>query len=330
MSYYIEDDHKVIKTSRGFIFMTLGGDNNVTTSKWVGGNRGWIEVRARSWCGPCEEILDQPEQVILDYCHRVYGDSPEYQSFKKNGKWVYHKEMEQYFRSGMRRAQPLEDIIRANPGQALIATVMTYDDDHPFGEKHTEQWLYNTVDLENWIDEAKAFSHDNKASYKDVSIYLSFCGENRLVYAPANKETQTVVKNKHGGYVNSYIAGKELQFSSNLDDALVFSSEKDARSSLGVVWKELRYVSLASQQKAAEKNYVLLFGEGKLSNMILTKCSKKSIYGSFDLKSARRFASKAEAVCYVNRLREKRFDESLTGKFSLMNVTDRSCEELAV
>ena len=31
MSHYIEDDKKVIKTSRGFIFMCLGGDNNVSS-----------------------------------------------------------------------------------------------------------------------------------------------------------------------------------------------------------------------------------------------------------------------------------------------------------
>lgn len=33
VSHYIEDDKKVVKTSRGYIFMCLGGDNNVSATR---------------------------------------------------------------------------------------------------------------------------------------------------------------------------------------------------------------------------------------------------------------------------------------------------------
>lgn len=329
MSYYIEDDCKVIKTPNGYIFMSLGGDNNVTTSKWIGGNRKWVEVRARHWCGPRMDMLDQTESVILERCHQIYDDTPDYEAFKRNGKWVYHRDMEQYYRNGMRRAQPLEDIIRANPGQALIATVLAYDEEY-CSTKYMEKWLHTTNELEDWLAEARAFCDRNKAKWKDISIYLSFCGEERLVYAPVRRATKTVVKHKCGGYVSSYIPGKQLEFSPKLDDAVVFSSEEEARSALAVTFKDIRYVSLASQVKAEAKNYVLRFGAGKLNNALFTSCSSKSIYGSYGLKSARRFASKAEAIRYVEQLRKKGFSENITGKFSLVNVIDNSCVELDV
>lgn len=109
MSYFIEYDKKVIRTTRGYIFMTLGGDNNLTTSKWAGPKRKWIEVAVRSWNGPIERILEASETEIMDYCHDVYDQYPDYEAFKCRGKWIYHKDMERYFKNGMTHAQPLED-----------------------------------------------------------------------------------------------------------------------------------------------------------------------------------------------------------------------------
>ena len=332
MSYYIEDDHKVIKTSRGFIFMALGGYNNVSTTKRVGGNRGQIEVRYRHWCGPRDEILDQPEQVILDYCHRVYGDTPEYEAFMRSGKWVYYKDMERYYRNGMRHAQSLEDIIRANPAQALIAKVEYF----PKGgtpKTKMEQWLCTTKSLEYWIDEAKAFCQQEKAKGNEARTWLSFCGDQRLVYATTPKVTPVVVKSiagNHASYVKSYIAGKQLQFTSDLGEALVFDSEDDARAAIGN-WKGVKFVSFESQQKATRKNFVLLCGtNSKLEGNYLARCTAKKLYTSYGIQEAKRFTSKSEATRYVQNLRSKGYSEDRIGKFDLMNTADSSCEELAV
>lgn len=328
MSYYIEDDCKVIRTPNGYIFMSLGGDNNVTTSKWVGGNRKWVEVRARNWCGPRMDMLDQPESVILKRCRCIYGDTPEYEAFKRNGKWVYHKEMERYYRNGMRRAQPLEDIIRANPGQALIATVLAYDKDY-CSTKYMEKWLYTTDDLENWLAEARIFCDRNKAKWKDISIYLSFCGEDRLVYAPIQKAVKTVVKHKSGGYLSSYIPGKQLKFSSNLDDAVVFASEDEARTALAVNFKDIRYVSLESQRKAAAKTFVLLC-DSQLGGLYFSHCTSRKLYTTTGVSNAMHFSSENEAIRYVRNLRDKGYSLDRVGYFELLNTADGTRKALSV
>lgn len=332
MSYYIEDDCKVIKTSRGFIFMSLGGDNNVSTFKWVGGKRGRAEVRDRHWCGPRDEILDQPEQVILDYCRRVYGDTPEYEAFMRNGKWVCYKDMERYCRNGMRRAQSLEDIIRANPGQALIARVeCSHRGCVP--EVKMEKWLYTTEALEQWIDEAKAFCRREKAKDNNARTWLSFCGDQHLVYAAAPKTTPVVIKStagKHASYVKSYITEKQLQFTSNLDEALVFDSEDDARAAIGS-WKGVKFVSYESQQKATQKNFVLMCGvNSKLEGNYLARCTAKKLYTSYGIQEAKRFGSKNEAVRYIQNLRSKGYSVERVGNFDLMNTADETSEVLSV
>lgn len=332
MSYYIEDDCKVIKTSRGFIFMALGGYNNVSTTKRVGGNRGWIEVRERHWCGPRDEILDQPEQVILDYCHRVYGDTPEYEAFMRNGKWVYYKDMDRYYRNGMRHAQSLEDIIRANPGQALIARV-EYSHNGSIPSTEMEKWLCTTKSLELWIDEARAFCQQEKAKGNEARTWLSFCGDQRLVYAAAPKTTPVVIKStagKHASYVKSYITGKQLQFTSKLDEALVFDSEDDARAAIGS-WKGVKFVSYESQQKATQKNFVLMCGvNSKLEGNYLARCTAKKLYTSYGIQEAKRFGSKNEAVRYIQNLRSKGYSVERVGNFDLMNTADETSEVLSV
>lgn len=212
MSYFIEYDKKVIRTTRGYIFMTLGGDNNLTTSKWAGPKRKWIEVAVRSWNGPIERILEASETEIMDYCHDVYDQYPDYEAFKCRGKWIYHKDMERYFKNGMTHAQPLEDLIRANPGQFLSGYVCVYPSRDSFtSEKYLERDMVTTPDLEQWLDEAKLLRERYLSDGKSCHIYLSFCGEEPLVYARKPKDCQIVVKSNCSGYLCKYESRCDLQ-----------------------------------------------------------------------------------------------------------------------
>lgn len=327
MSYYIEDDKKVIKTSRGYIFMCLGGDNNVTENKWVGGKKQWAEVRARSWCHLNHQILEATEPEIMAFCTRIYDGNPEHQIFKKGGKWICFKDMPNYFRDGMRRAQSLEELIAANRGQTLDGSVVYYPDTGSLSlTEELNECLRTTEELETWLDQAKALREKYLAEGKDCYIHLKFCGDKPLVYGCPEKTEQVVVKTtsrKAPGYVRDYITGKSISFTNKLEEALVFESAAEARAAIGNCWSNIKFVSLASQQKADKpKPFLLQFGAGKLGGTYLSRTARNTVYGSLNQKGAKKFASETEVTRYAQYLRDKGWDENRCGKFTMVNADD--------
>ena len=253
MSYFIEFDKKVIKTTRGYIFMRLGGDNNVSEPRWINGRR--REVYARSWFHYNHTILEAPEDAIMAFCMDVYSGDPDYTAFKKAGKWVYRKNMPNYFRDGMRRAQSLEQLIRANRGQTLDAFVACYETKGSIIYKaEMSKCLRTTKELEKWLDEAKSLREKYLADGKDCDIRLSFCGNEPLIYCTPANVGKVVIKStsrRNCSYVCRYITGKQLSFDGNLEKAVVFESEEVARAEIGPYWKGIKFVSLENQQRAA-------------------------------------------------------------------------------
>ena len=253
MGYFIEYDKKVIKTTRGYIFMCLGGANNVTESKWYNGK--WHEVRARSWFHYNHTILEAPEDVIMAFCMDAYSGDPDYEVHKRAGKWVCRKDMPNYFRDGMRRAQTLEQILRANRGQTLDAFVAYYETKGSFSYKtEMSKCLRTTEELEKWLDEAKSLREKYLADGKDCDIRLSFCGNEPLRYGTPENVGKVVIKStsrKYTSYVCSYITNKSLSYTGELEKAVVFESEEVARAEVGPYWNDIKFVSLENQQKAA-------------------------------------------------------------------------------
>ena len=329
MSHYIEDDRKVIRTSRGFVFMCLGGDNNVTEQKWVGGKKQWAEVRARSWCHLNHQILEATEPEIMDFVQRVYSGDPEHEVFKKGGKWMCCKDMPNYFRDGMRRAQSLEALLLANRGQSLEGSVVVYPDKDSLSRNtELQRYLHTTQELEGWLDEAKLLRQKHLADGKDVYIHLTFSGKEPLRYGAGEKSCEVVVKStsrKSNSYVCSFIHGRQISFTGDLEKALVFESEEAARAAIGNCWDKIKFVSLASQQKAYKpKPYLLQIGAGKLGGCYLSKTTKNTVYGSWTQDGAKKFASEKEATQFAQSLRDRGCDEARYGKFTLVN-TDTNC-----
>ena len=334
MSYYIEDDKKVIKTSRGYIFMCLGGDNNVTEHIFVGGKKKWAEVRARSWCHLNHQILEATEPEIIAFCQRVYAGDPEREVFKKGGKWVCRKDMPNYFRDGMRRAQSLETLLQANRGQVLNAYVRIYQDkDSCDATNEMQEFLHTTQELEDWLDKAKQMYRTNIADGKECYICLSFSGREPLRYGSANKGGEVVVKatsRKYNSYICDYIYGKQISFTGELEKALVFESEEDARAAIGNCWQDIKFVSYESQVKKANKPFMLLFVGGNLGGSYLRKQSSTKVYGSMGPEGAMKFGSEKEATRYAQKLRDKGWDLSRCKSFVLVNSADNSRKTLAI
>lgn len=330
MSYFIEDDHKVIKTTQGYIFMLLGGDNNVTESKWVGGNKKWAEVRARSWFHYNHQILNEPESVIMAFCERSFdAQDPEHQLFMKGGKWLCNKDMSNYFRNGMKRAQTLDQLILANRGQSLDVSVRHWPDKDSYSSvTELSQFLHTTEELEAWLGLAKPLREKYLADGKDCYICLSFCGTKPLRYGAPENVGKVVIKatSRHSpGYVRDYIYNRQLSFTKNLDEAMVFDSEENARLAIGSCWRGIKFVSLESQQKANKpKPFILQFGSGKLGGQYLSRTTKNTTYGTFSQERAKKFTTDKEAIRYAKFLRERGCDEGRFGKINLVNSEDGS------
>lgn len=334
MSYYIEDDKKVIKTSRGFIFMCLGGDNNVTESRWRNGK--WYEVRARSWCHMNHQILEATEAEIMDFCQRVYTGDPEHEVFKKGGKWVCYKDMPNYFRDGMRRAQSLEQILRANRGQTLDAFVAYYESKDPISYKTAmNKCLRTTEELEKWLDEAKSLREKYLADGKGCDIRLSFCGNEPLRYGASDKTCEVVIKStskRSRSYLCSFIYNRQISFTDDLEKALVFESEEDAWNAIGRCWQDLKAVSYASQMKEVSKPFLLLFrgGSSSLAGSYLQKRSSAHLWGTREPRYAMTFATLNAATRYAQELRDKGWGDSRIQQFIVVDNRDFSQTALAI
>lgn len=334
MSIYIEDDRKVIQTTRGYIFMTLGGDSNVTEPRWIGGKRGWTEVRARSWSHLNHQILEATEPEIMAFCERVYSGSPEHDVFRKGGRNVLCKEMPNYFRSGIRRAQSIETLLAANPGQSLEGTVIVYPTkDSCSSTREMTKFLHTTQELEEWLDLARAAYQQHCANGAECYIHLAFSGKEPLRYGSGNAGGKVVVKStsrKYTSYVCDFIPGRQLSFTGDLEKALVFDSEESARTALGYCWKDIKFVSYASQFKETAKPFVILFGSGGLCGRYLQKQSSTKVYGSLEVDRAMHFASVTAATRYAEGLRAKGWDTNRCKEFTVIDTRDNSRTTLTV
>ena len=320
MGFYIEDDKKVIKTSHGYIFMCLGGSNNVTTHTWVGGKKGWAEVRAREWMHLNQQILNATESEIMDFCQRVYTD-PEEEMFKKGSKWLLGKDMPNYFKSGIQRAQSLEDLLSANPGQALYGSIRRYSDKDTFaGVKEIEKSFKTTAELEEWLEQANALRQKYLADGEDCYIHLYFSIPEPLRYNTTEKDSRQIVVKSGNSFVESYIKDSRLSFTGELEKAFIFDSVEAAKAAIGNCWRNVKFVSLEGQQKAQNKQFSILFQGGTLNGLFLQKQTSRKVYGTAYTKSAKKFASEREATRYAQALRDKGYDRTRCNQFVLVNA----------
>lgn len=328
MSYEIIYDKKFISTSRGYIPMILCGPNNVTECKLTSNGRS-IEVRVRSWCHYNSDILEATEPEILAWAEKHFSENPEYEAFKQNGAWVYRRQMQNWFRSGCRKAQTLESLLTANRGESLRAHVFYYPDpDSCAQEQLLATSLCTTETLEKWLDEARDKVKELAGNGITAYIHLSFWSDKPLVYASQAKGS-VVVKNKNS-FLCKYEYNKSLSFTPNFEDAVVFESEESARAAIGNTWRDVKFVSYDAQKKKADtpKAYVLQFGAGRLRGSFLKKRTRTRIYGTWSQDNARGFTSVKDALRQVEEIRKSGYTEEMCGKFSLINKLTGATEIL--
>lgn len=314
MSHYIIYDRRFIQTSRGIIPMMLYGDSCWTTTVTDSMGRKREEI-LKHWSTYNRDLLELPIEKIQRWAQDNFSDRPEDEtSLRWKGSFLLRGQILKWFTQGCQNARSIEEYLASNRDQSLLCKVVVWH-----GDVRSEspcEFCRTTEQLERWIDAAKekvaAEKEDDPKA--DCFISISFTIDKPL---RTYKGTQGAVVAKDGkAFVRSFIKGKELSFTLDPAEAVVFDSAEAAMAALGDCWN-LRFVKAATQMRS--KNYALRVTEGILAGRYILKHTRTCVRGTAIAEDARRFAHRADAIRYLKRLRED-YPKSRTGTVVLVNI----------
>ena len=296
MSYDILYDFLCIRTNRGIIPMTLMGPNNVTTG-------GPHEKRCRDWSLWQSDMLEETDKKILDSVHsRLDGLDPDTQLYKKHGAWVHPAGMLRMFQYGIKRAQRIEDIYRADGRGMLSCCVMHYDNSEGPSCRtkiYVENLFINTTaGLEAWIDQAKPLYEQLKADGLTPWFSIRFSGDEPLKRI-RSIEGPVMVKYGRNMYVRKYETDCCLSMSRDPANAIVFENTDQAIAEIGLSQfrrNGLRVFSAASIGRAQEKSVAIKIAEGMRAGYYLHKLTARRLSFTDRIEMAKKFASESEAM----------------------------------
>lgn len=302
MSYEIIYDRVMVQTTRGVIPMILCGSNNCT--ELIGGR----EVKERHWSNWNEKLLEVPADKFLDYVKDVFGDTLEspYECFKRNGKWVYGKELLRWFERWLKKSYTIESICAVNDGLGICVFARYYPEAGNYRTKPLCSAMARTTkDLENAIDCVKnACAEINKEGYESY-MWLEFPRRD-TVLKPCPAITEPVVV-KQGRKYYTGNDGRGYHFSSNPASAVVFPNEAVARNELASYlknWSNPQLFFVRAETALREKPYAIQFKSGRYSGLYVSRRTSAHTYFTSKPKDAWRFASVKEAERAIKRIAE--------------------------
>lgn len=278
------------------------------------------------------DTLEMPEDELLEYVRSFCKENPEREGFRHRGQILLYKEVDRWYHSGVKSAYTLEVYLTTNPYQYLHCYLSVYlERDGKEGRQVLiEEYIHTTEQLEAWMDRYKAYLSENK-DLPHIEIYpcIKFA-QNEPMHMPTRVSGPVVARygRKGNSYVSSYEKGKQLRFSHDVREAVVFESVDKAYELLGNNWGKLYFVKADTPVKV--KPFVLRLDGGKHSGSYVARMSASKLFTTTSCMAAMRFISPGEALRYAKRLREKGLYESLIGKFILRNLVDNTDSALEV
>lgn len=279
-----------------YIPLVLWGASNCT--EFVNGR----EVLERYWCSfSPTEVTDVA--TFAKYIWKRAEESPNTEVWMNGSKWVYWANMPRWMTNAFGNALTMEEIYEKT-GKALTLTL--YERQSGSGSvvvrsckcTKTKEILAFFEFYNNLSEEKKRISY----------VWYDFGTREPLkIHKPKKAiESKVAVKNTRGQYLQNYVSGKSLSFSPNPDNALVFENENEALAQLGGAWANVKFVSVASLEKAKNsRNYALRCNRGYVQ-----KRTKNHLFFTSYKESAKTFATEKEAEKYKKEL-EVRFPTTL-------------------
>lgn len=301
MSYTIVYDSQMIKTSTGYIFTVLHGDNNV----WECNNR----RRARNWSCWC---FNQSEEDIVNYfkswCGKKYQEH-----FQLNGKWVNDERLMRWVKNNLKKAKTIDEILEVSPYSIPECSITVYnnsleyrDPNHRTEELDTH--IRSSAAMDDWCKTVQK-RKDDKLADEEIYINVSFGYGEPLKL----KQTSTPKGNVMLKYKNSYVTEFEsnsMSRSPNICEAKIFENYEQAKKVIkDSCWNlcDFRIISADTALVNASKvrDYVVSFGEGHRESYYV-KGTKSGFRHSGYVSSAKKMTKK-EAEKTIERLKNRGF-----------------------
>lgn len=306
MSYNIVIGRSFIRTSSGIIPLVLTGDSSLTNA--VSGDV------VRSWSIMDQEMINRPAESILEKVRMdvsKYSDPAKSAAFYWRGSFLPMEKLYGWYKRGCDEAHSLEDYLTANPKQTVLICEVAVQFRNTIGAKHFSYRICRTTaELEDWLASAKK----EVSAFKLLAVCKSQDAEDAYISLrfPCDRELRPMARSgeqviaKYGkrSYVKSYITGKELSFTEQQDEAVVFESVQDAVTKLGDEW-ELRFVK--APRNIGQRNYVLKVISMTGDTYYFHYRERSRIVRTKSVDEAKRFSSVKEVERYVSSLRRAGF-----------------------
>lgn len=284
MSYQKFYGRQFVKFTNGrYIPLVLWGASNCC--EFVNGR----EVLERHWStfGPDEiTTVEKFTKWISGYVKT----SPDMEVWKNGSKWVSWKQMLRWADNAFSKALTIEEIYSIT-GRRL--TIILNDKQHK---------LIKRVDAKTTTEIIEFFEfYVNMPDIERRKTYLcyEFGTREPLKIPKANTNERVAVKdraNKH--YLCRYTQGKELTFSSDPEEALVFENAEAAIEAIGRYWN-VKFVSESSLEEAKKPKYFAIYTG---YHGFVERRSKSRLYFTRDKKYAKLFKTEKQAQKYADEL----------------------------
>jgi len=315
MGYTIVYGRQFLRTTRGIVPLVLCGSNNCT--ELINGR----EVRVRDWnvfySGKMVELSDLD---FLNMVRDLHKDGQESQCFKFRGKWIDDKGAVKFFENGVRTAVSIEEIVKRLPYQSLSCYLSVWPNDsgnnHDSGNRiELEQCnIKTTLELEKWIDQAKA----RRQELTDCSTYICihFWGKKPLKLGNQPNSKGQVIAKLSNGYVYDYTKDLSIRYSKDIMKAIVFDSVEEALEKIGTNFG-LKFISAANQ---TPRNFAIRVIGGNSHCVYVKKKTAKYLKTSRSTDTAKMFISRRSAEKYIETMLQGRFEK--VKDFEVVNITE--------
>lgn len=200
MSYSIMYNWQFLKSEEGLTPVVLMGDNNVTTSVWMGNH--WGERCARDW-SCLFNFIGVNEDEFMAAIQNMTGKSYQ-EHWMRNGKWVDDKSLVNWAKNACKNAATIEEVKEENWNVTIQACLAVWENYNR--STMLVEYIKDTKSLDTWIRKAKVIVAEQKAAGHSVYPIIKYDNEKLTRHSAktVHKPAFVVVKSAHG-----YLVGVE-------------------------------------------------------------------------------------------------------------------------
>ena len=319
MSYSIMYNWQFLKSEEGLTPVVLMGDNNVTTSVWMGNH--WGERCARDW-SCLFNFIGVTEEEFMSAIQSLTGKSYQ-EHWKHNGKWVDDKGIINWAKNACKKAASVEQVAQLNPYISIKAqlSVWSKEDKHSY---MLDEYIHSTAELDGWLRSAKPTMAALRQEGSHVYPIISFSSEKlRRCSAMTDQHPDKVLMKCKYGYVSGYDEeSRTLHFNRDIKKALIMDYDTAVRVQTKEFYRSepaLRLVSAKAQEEPYDAIIRVTRRGDSYSCYYVSRTGSRKTYFVGDPRSAKKYRNMKVAEQTAERLtaRSEQYNYEAIQLFSL-------------